>query len=125
LIQYLFAVDRDNEFVAYDHHPDRKVFWQLIRHVAAAAKKHRKPLSVCGELAANPVYARKLIQEGVRTVSVAAKMIPGLRIAIKNKPKLAFRAQRSTRSEKNKKKLRVERRTKSKRIPKQKNRRYL
>ncbi len=89
LIQYLFAVDRDNEFVAYDHHPDRKVFWQLIRHVAHAAKKHRKPLSVCGELAANPVYARKLIQEGVRTVSVAAKMIPGLRIAIKNKPKLA------------------------------------
>ena len=89
LIQYLFAVDRDNEFVAYDHHPDRKIFWKLIHHVTHAAKKHHKPISVCGELAANPAYARKLIQEGVRTVSVATKMIPGLRIAIKNKPKLS------------------------------------
>jgi len=53
------------------------------------AKKHRKPLSVCGELASNPVYARKLIGAGVRAVSVAAKMIPTLRIAIKNKPKLS------------------------------------
>jgi phosphotransferase system enzyme I (PtsI) len=89
LIQYLFAVDRDNEFVAYDHHPDRKIFWHLIHHVAHAAKKHRKPLSVCGELAANPVYARKLIAEGIRAVSVAPRAITGLRIAIKNKPKLA------------------------------------
>ena len=89
LIQYLFAVDRDNEFVAYDHHPDRKIFWHLIHHVAHAAKKHRKSLSVCGELASNPVYARKLIAEGVRAVSVAPRAITGLRIAIKNKPKLA------------------------------------
>ncbi len=103
LIQYLFAVDRDNEFVAYDHHPDRKIFWQLIRHVAHAAKKHRKPLSVCGELAANPVYARKLIREGVKSVSVAAKMIPGLRIAIKNKPKLAKKRTRGLLSGKKKK----------------------
>jgi len=103
LIQYLFAVDRDNEFVAYDHHPDRKIFWHLIHHVAHAAKKHRKPISVCGELAANPVYARKLLAAGIRAVSVSAKMISGLRVAIKNKPKLSkksvrpfFRAKRST-----------------------------
>jgi phosphoenolpyruvate-protein phosphotransferase (PTS system enzyme I) len=89
LIQYLFAVDRDNEFVAYDHHPDRKIFWHLIHHVAHAAKKHRKPLSVCGELASNPVYARKLIAEGIRAVSVAPRAITGLRIAIKNKPRLS------------------------------------
>jgi phosphoenolpyruvate-protein phosphotransferase (PTS system enzyme I) len=96
LIQYLFAVDRDNEKVAYDHHPDRKAFWKLIGHVARAAKKHRKPLSVCGELASNPEYARKLIREGIRAVSVATKMIPALRIAIKNKPELSRSAQRTT-----------------------------
>ena len=89
LIQYLFAVDRDNEFVAYDHHPNRKIFWHLIHHVAHAAKKHRKPLSVCGELASNPAYARKLLAAGIRAVSVAPRAITGLRIAIKNKPKLA------------------------------------
>ena len=93
LIQYLFAVDRDNEFVAYDHHPDRKIFWHLIHHVAHAAKKHRKPLSVCGELAANPAYARKLLAAGIRAVSVAPRAITGLRIAIKNKPKLSMKVQ--------------------------------
>ncbi len=87
LIQYLFAVDRDNEAVAYDHHPDRKIFWNLVRHVATAARKHRKPLSVCGELVARLDYARKLMREGIRAVSVAAR-IPELRMAIKNKPKL-------------------------------------
>ena len=105
LIQYLFAVDRDNEFVAYDHHPDRKIFWHLIQHVAHAAKKHHKPLSVCGELASHPEYARNLMREGIRAVSVAPRAITGLRIAIKNKPKqsgrgrgpfLARNAQRTT-----------------------------
>jgi len=96
LIQYLFAVDRDNEFVAYDHHPDRKIFWQLIHHVVLAAKKHRKPISVCGELASNPVYARKLIAAGVRAVSVAPRAITGLRIAIKNKPKLSKKNHRGS-----------------------------
>jgi len=89
LIQYLFAVDRDNEFVSYDHHPDRKSFWTLVRHVAQAAHKHRKPLSACGELAADPVYARKLMAAGINTLSVSPRAITGLRIAIKNKPKLA------------------------------------
>ena len=51
--------------------------------------KRRKPLSVCGELASNPAYARKLLAAGIRAVSVAPRAITGLRIAIKNKPKLA------------------------------------
>ncbi len=88
LIQYLFAVDRDNEAVAYDHHPNRKVFWSLIHYVVRAARKYHKPLSVCGELAGNPEYARKLIHAGIHAVSVAAKMIPGLRVAMKNKPRI-------------------------------------
>jgi len=96
LIQYLFAVDRDNEFVAYDHHPDRKAFWYLIHHVAAAAKKHRKPLSVCGDLASHPEYVRHLMKEGIRAVSVAPRAITGLRIAIKNKPKLSKKNHRGS-----------------------------
>jgi len=96
LIQYLFAVDRDNEFVAYDHHPDRKIFWHLIHHVAYEARKHRKPLSVCGELASNPAYARRLLAAGIRAVSVAPRAITGLRIAIKNKPKLSKRSHRGS-----------------------------
>lgn len=96
LIQYLFAVDRDNEFVAGDHHPDRKIFWELICRVSNAAKKNRKPLSVCGEIAGNPEYALRLMKEGIRTVSVSPRSIAGLRIAIKNKPKLSDRKLQKT-----------------------------
>ena len=109
LIQYLFAVDRDNETVAYDHHPDREFFWSLVGQVARAARKHRKPLSVCGELAGNPEYARKLIAQGIHAVSVAPKMISRLRIAVKNKPKSlneASRAKPITKTKKTKKRVR-------------------
>ena len=109
LIQYLFAVDRDNEAVAYDHHPDRKAFWSLVNLVVRAARKYRKPLSVCGELAGNPVYARKLMAQGIRAVSVAPKMVSLLRIAIKNKPKSLIKKQQAkpiTKTKKTKKKTR-------------------
>ncbi|OQA51232.1 MAG: Phosphoenolpyruvate-protein phosphotransferase [Candidatus Omnitrophica bacterium ADurb.Bin292] len=109
LIQYLFAVDRDNEWVAYDHHPDRKIFWKLIHDIAKAAKKHRKPLSVCGEIASNPEYVRQLIREGIRTVSVAPRAITRLRVAIKNKPELRKRNGRNIVSARKKTKNRKKR----------------
>lgn len=91
LIQYLFAVDRNNELVAYDHHPDRPVFWNLVHRVVQASKRHHKPISVCGEIATRPEFIHKLMKEGIRSVSVAPRAITPLRISIKNKPKLERR----------------------------------
>lgn len=81
LIQYLFAVDRNNERVAYDYSPDREVFWRLIGEMARAAAEQAKPLSVCGEMAGDPAYLGKLISLGIRSVSVSAKLIPVVRRA--------------------------------------------
>lgn len=79
LIQYLFAVDRNNERVAYDCSPDRPVFWSLIRRIVEAAEQAGRPLSVCGELAGDPRYLPRLREVGIRTVSVAPRLIPALR----------------------------------------------
>jgi phosphoenolpyruvate-protein phosphotransferase len=79
LIQYLFAVDRNNERVAYDCSPDRPVFWSLIRRIVEAAEQTGRPLSVCGELAGDSRYLPRLREIGIRTVSVAPRLIPGLR----------------------------------------------
>jgi phosphotransferase system enzyme I (PtsI) len=79
LIQYLFAVDRNNEQVAYDCSPDRPVFWSLIRRIVEAAEQTGRPLSVCGELAGDSRYLPRLREIGIRTVSVAPRLIPGLR----------------------------------------------
>lgn len=82
LIQYFFAVDRNNELVAYDYNPDRKVFWSLIQDIAAAAVRAGKPLSVCGEMAGNPDYVKRFLKCGIKSVSVSPKLIPALRLGM-------------------------------------------
>jgi phosphotransferase system enzyme I (PtsI) len=81
LIQYLFAVDRNNEKVAYDYSPDREVLWQLMGDMAAAAQDADKPLAVCGELAGDPRYVPTLMDIGISQVSVSTRLIPGARLA--------------------------------------------
>jgi phosphotransferase system enzyme I (PtsI) len=75
LIQYLFAIDRNNEQVAGDYDPDKPVFWKLLGQIAAASRKHGKPLSVCGEIGGQPRYLPKLIELGIRCVSVSPRQI--------------------------------------------------
>ncbi len=81
LIQYLFAVDRNNDRVAYDYSPDRPVFWNLLAEIARAAEEAGRPLSVCGEIAGDPAFVAKLTGLGICSVSVSAKLIPRVRRA--------------------------------------------
>ena len=79
LIQYLYAVDRNNERVADDFRSDRETLWTLLRSVAAAAAEYGKPLSVCGELGGDPDYIRRWMDLGVESVSVPARRISSVR----------------------------------------------
>ena len=54
LIQYTLAVDRANETVSDLFRPEHPAVLRLIARVADAARAARKPLSVCGEMAADP-----------------------------------------------------------------------
>jgi phosphoenolpyruvate-protein kinase (PTS system EI component) len=83
LTQYLFAVDRENERVAYDYNPDRPVFWKLMGQIAAAGRERGKPVSVCGEMAGEPHYVHKLMDAGINSVSVSPRRIPAVRLAAK------------------------------------------
>lgn len=76
LIQYLFAVDRNNELVAADYSADAPVFWELLERLVAAAKKASKPLSICGEMAGDPVYIQRLLDCGLCSISVSSRLIP-------------------------------------------------
>ncbi len=81
LIQYLFAVDRNNEFVAYDYKADKPAFWMLLAQITDAAKKHNRPLSVCGESANNTSFLQRFLNLGIKTLSVSPRFIPELRLA--------------------------------------------
>ena len=75
LIQYLFAVDRNNDLVAEDYNPDQSVFWQLLQNMADAAQKFGKPLSLCGELGSQQAYLQKILACGITRVSVSPRLI--------------------------------------------------
>jgi len=81
LLQYVFAVDRNNGSVAGDYSPDHEVFWRLVSEMASAASAARKPLSLCGELAADVTYTPRLLASGLRTVSVSPRQISAVRQA--------------------------------------------
>lgn len=81
LIQYLFAVDRNNERVAYDYRPERPVLWTVISDLVQVAHDAGKPISVCGEVAGDPRFVGRLMKAGIRTVSVSPRLVPGVRLA--------------------------------------------
>jgi phosphotransferase system enzyme I (PtsP) len=75
LTQYLLAVDRNNARVAdlYDSlHP---AVIQALRTVVEGAKKHRLQVSVCGEMAGDPVAALLLLGLGVNSLSMSASSL--------------------------------------------------
>jgi phosphotransferase system enzyme I (PtsI) len=81
LLQYLFAVDRNNVHVAGDYMPDQPVFWDLLERLVRAARKAGVPISICGELAADPAHVGRLLALGFETASVSVRLIPGTRRA--------------------------------------------
>ncbi|OGS34684.1 MAG: phosphoenolpyruvate--protein phosphotransferase [Elusimicrobia bacterium RIFOXYB2_FULL_49_7] len=82
LVQYLFAVDRNNEYVFQDYNPDHDVLWLLLKQLADAAKKTGRPLSICGEMASQPGMAARLHDIGITSFSVSPRFIPQVRTEI-------------------------------------------
>ncbi|MHC4697169.1 MAG: phosphoenolpyruvate--protein phosphotransferase [Planctomycetota bacterium] len=80
LLQYLYAVDRDNELVACDYDPGKPALWSLIRELVRAADKTGRPLAVCGEAAADPTLLQRFTEAGIRSVSVNTRLIPRVRL---------------------------------------------
>lgn len=81
LIQYLYAGDRNNELVTADINAEHTELWELLEWVAAAAVEYGKPLSVCGEMAGNPLHLKRLIKLGLREFSVNTRFVPVIRLA--------------------------------------------
>lgn len=81
LIQYLFAVDRNNELVAGDYNPNHPTLWAVLSQLYALAGEMNKPLSICGELASNRQMIPRLIEIGARSVSVSPRLIGQVRLA--------------------------------------------
>lgn len=84
LTQYLLAVDRNNPNVArlYEH-LDPAVL-RVLHNAIRTARRCNRPISVCGEMAADPGSAILLIGMGLQSVSVSASALLRLKWTIRN-----------------------------------------
>ncbi|MGA2142073.1 MAG: phosphoenolpyruvate--protein phosphotransferase [Brevinematales bacterium] len=76
LVQYTLAVDRNNQVVAEYYQPLNPAVLMLIRYTVKNANINHKPVSVCGEIARNPLYIRLLLGMGLRNFSINPTYIP-------------------------------------------------
>lgn len=72
LTQYLLAVDRNNSRVADLYDDMHPAVLRAMKHVVDGGKKYAKPVSVCGELAGNPLATILLVGMGVDSLSMSA-----------------------------------------------------
>lgn len=79
LVQYLLAVDRDNESVSGWFQTLHPSVIKAIEKVIAAGLKHDTPLIICGEIAGSPFYIPVLIGLGATDFSMNVNSIARVR----------------------------------------------
>jgi phosphotransferase system enzyme I (PtsI) len=84
LIQYLLAIDRNDESVSYLYDPLHPAVLQVISHVIRTANKENIPVSICGEMAGNVKLTRLLLGMGLRRFSMYSANILNVKKIILN-----------------------------------------
>ena len=75
LVQYTLAVDRGNARLATRFTPLHPAVLRLIHRTLEAGRANGLDVSVCGEMASEPLMAFALIGLGLRTLSVAPRSV--------------------------------------------------
>ena len=83
LTQYLLAVDRNNARVADLYHSLHPAVLHALKSVADAAREEGKPVSICGELAGDPLAAVLLVGMGYDVLSMNATSLPKVKQAVR------------------------------------------
>ena len=65
------------------YYPTHPSVIRMIKMSAMEAKKNGKPISACGEITSNPLFAPLLVGLGVHNFSCASRFIPIIKKAIR------------------------------------------
>ena len=83
LVQYSLAVDRSDQSLSDFYTPTHPSIIRLIKMTVVAAQRFGIPVSVCGEIAADPRFVPLLLGLGVQQLSVAARFLPEIKLTIR------------------------------------------
>jgi phosphotransferase system enzyme I (PtsI) len=91
LIQYYLAVDRSNELVSYLFKPLHPSILRILKYIIETAQSAGKEITVCGEMAADPLSALVLLGFGLRKFSMNPIFIPRIKEVLRSVENKAIR----------------------------------
>jgi phosphotransferase system enzyme I (PtsI) len=83
LVQYTLAVDRGNASLVTRYTPLHPAVLRLIARTVDVSREAGLEVSVCGEMASQPLMAYVLLGLGVRTLSVSAGSLSAVKRLIR------------------------------------------
>jgi len=84
LVQYVLAVDRVNQKVQELYQPAHPAVFRLVLQTIEAARRHKIPVSICGEVSGDFHFTLPLLGLGLRDFSMAPSLIPKIKRFIRS-----------------------------------------
>lgn len=83
LIQYMLAIDRGNDRIAHLYEPAHPAVIRTLKRIVEDAHRLGVTVSVCGEMAGDPLYAALLLGLGIDALSMAPASIPSVKYLVR------------------------------------------
>ena len=83
LIQYMMAVDRVNDKVAHLYKPNHPAVIRALKAIMDTGKHRGIPVSICGEMAGDPLYTGLLLSLGAHSLSAAPQCLTEIKYLVR------------------------------------------
>jgi phosphotransferase system enzyme I (PtsI) len=83
LIQYMLAIDRVNDRIAHLYEPTHPAVLRMLKHIIDQAHNAKIRVSVCGEMAGDPVFAPLLLGLGADELSMSSTLLPAVKYLVR------------------------------------------
>ncbi|MDE3083747.1 MAG: phosphoenolpyruvate--protein phosphotransferase [Verrucomicrobiota bacterium] len=84
LIQYLLAIDRVNNRIAHLYEPTHPAVLRTLKYIIDEAHRAKIKVSVCGEMAGDPVFVSLLLGLGVDELSMTPPLLPAVKYLVRS-----------------------------------------